>query len=76
MSVILTVRARQAPIAPPIPMPRITMIQDSTPAGGFRASVVRTASPMPDMPYRLPWREVAGDDSPRSARMNRMPATR
>ena len=31
---------------------------------------------MPIMPNRLPWRDVAGLDSPRSDRMNSTPATR
>ena len=31
---------------------------------------------MPIMPNKLPWREEAGLDSPRSDRMNRTPATR
>ncbi len=50
--------------------------QESPLEGGRTASVVRTATAMPIMPKRLPWREVAGEDSPRSARMNRMPETR
>ena len=32
--------------------------------------VVITASNMPIMPKVLPWREVVGEDKPRSARMN------
>ena len=76
MSVILTVRARQAPIDPPIPTPAITRIHELTPDGGWEASVVRTASAIPDMPKRLPGRDVAGDDRPRSDRMKSMPATR
>jgi hypothetical protein len=31
---------------------------------------------MPIMPKRLPWREVTGEESPRSARMNKTAATR
>ena len=38
--------------------------------------VVATAIAMPIMPLRLPAREEAGEDSPRSARMNRTPETR
>jgi hypothetical protein len=32
--------------------------------------VVITASNMPTMPKVLPWRDVVGEDNPRSARMN------
>ena len=70
------VRARQTPIAPPIATPRMMSSQESPLEGGRTASVVSTATAMPIMPKRLPWREVAGEDSPRSARMNRMPETR
>src|SRR2546430_467347 len=45
-------------------------------AGGCAASVVATAIPMPIMPKKLPWRDDAGLDRPRSDRMKRMPATR
>ena len=48
-------RARQAPIAPPMAMPTITMTQLKTSAGGRYTSVVSTARPMPIMPNRLPW---------------------
>src|SRR6266700_6092977 len=40
------------------------------------ASVVATAIAMPIMPNRLPWRDDAGLDKPRSDRMNSTPATR
>ena len=43
---------------------------------GVSASVVSTAIAMPIMPKRLPWREEAGEERPRKARMNRTPATR
>ena len=39
-------------------------------------SVVSTAMVMPIMPKLLPWRDVSGLDSPRSARMNSTPETR
>src|SRR5260370_2873776 len=45
-------------------------------AGGWAASVVATAIAMPAMPRKLPRRLDAGLDSPRSAKMNRPPATR
>ena len=45
-------------------------------AGGCEASVVTMAIAMPTMPNRLPCRLVSGLDRPRSARMNRTPATR
>ena len=61
---------------PPIAKPRMMSSQESPLDGGRSASVVTTAIAMPIMPKRLPWREVAGEDSPRSARMNRMPETR
>ena len=76
IAVIGTRRAMTAPMPPPIATPRITRIQASASAGGWLASVVRTAIPMPTMPNRLPWRLVAGLDSPRSDRMNSTPATR
>src|SRR2546423_15697639 len=40
------------------------------------ASVVATAIAMPIMPNRLPWRDDAGLDKPRSDRMNKTPTTR
>ena len=61
---------------PPIAKPRMTRNQEKPEAGGRSASVVSTAMAMPAMPKRLPCREVAGEDRPRSARMNRTPATR
>src|SRR6202000_1231509 len=60
----------------PIAMPRITSTQAVPSAGGCDASVVTTAIAMPIMPKKLPWRDDAGLDSPRSDRMNRTPATR
>jgi hypothetical protein len=39
-------------------------------------NVVTTAISIPVMPKRLPLRLVAGEESPRSARMNNTPATR
>ena len=76
MAVICTLRARQAPMAPPIAMATITISQEMASAGGRYIRVVSTARPMPVMPKRLPCREVAGEERPRSARMNRMPETR
>ena len=70
------VRARQTPKPPPIAKPRTTRNHAKNEDGGRKASVVSTAMPMPIMPKRLPWREVAGDDKPRNARMKRTPATR
>ena len=61
---------------PPIAKPSTTSSQAMPLEGGRSASVVSTAIAMPIMPKRLPWREVAGDDRPRSARMKRTPATR
>ena len=54
----------------------MTSSHETTPDGGLSASVVTMAIAMPIMPKRLPWREEAGEERPRSARMNRMPATR
>src|SRR5258708_31516641 len=45
-------------------------------AGGWAASVVAIAIPMPIMPKKLPCRDDAGLDKPRSDKMNRTPATR
>ena len=76
MSVILTDRAFQAPMPAPAPRPTITISHAKASAGGRYHSVVTTAIAMPAMPKRLPWREVAGEDRPRRARMKRMPETR
>ncbi len=76
IEVIGTRRAITAPTPPPIPMPRMTRIQEKTLAGGCDASVTTIAIAMPIMPNRLPCRLVSGLDSPRSARMKRTPATR
>ena len=76
MAVIWMVRARQTPIPPPMAKPRMTSSHAIALDGGFSASVVRMAIAMPIMPKRLPWREEAGEERPRNARMNRMPATR
>ena len=76
IEVIGTRRAITAPMPPPMPRPRITRIQEKTLAGGCDASVATIAIAMPIMPNRLPCRLVSGLDSPRSARMNRTPATR
>src|ERR1700712_3600581 len=76
IEVIGTRRAITAPIEPPIATPTTTRTQPSASAGGCAASVVTTAIPMPIMPKKLPWRDEAGLDSPRSDRMNRTPATR
>ncbi len=70
------VRARQTPIEPPIATATTISSHETAPDGGFSASVVRTAIAMPIMPKRLPWRDEAGEERPRNARMNRMPATR
>src|SRR4051794_13306132 len=61
---------------PPMAMPRTTSSQPNPSAGGCAASVVTTAMPMPIMPKKLPWRDDAGLERPRSDRMNRTPATR
>src|ERR1700704_946684 len=76
IEVIGTRRAMTAPILPPMAMPRITSTQARPSAGGWLASVVATAMAMPAMPRKLPLRDVAGLDSPRSDRMNSAPATR
>src|ERR1700686_4712970 len=76
IEVIGTRRAITAPIEPPMATPRITSTQATLSAGGCAASVVATAIAMPAMPKRLPRRDDAGLDNPRSARMNRTPATR
>ena len=76
MSVMRTERAFQAPMPAPAPKPTITRSQAKRSAGGRYHSVVSTAIAIPAMPKRLPWRAVAGEDSPRSASMKRMPETR
>src|ERR1700730_7465202 len=76
IDVIGTRRAITAPMLPPIATPRITNNQARPSAGGCEASVVATAIPMPIMPKKLPWRDDAGLDRPRSDKMNSTPATR
>src|SRR3954462_5534705 len=76
IDVIGTRRAITAPMLPPMAMPRITSTQAPPPAGGWLAIVVAIAIAMPIMPKKLPWRDVAGLDRPRSDRMNSTPATR
>ena len=76
IEVIGTRRAITAPTLPPIATPDITSTQATPSAGGWLASVVATAIAMPIMPKKLPCRLDAGLDNPRSARMNRTPATR
>src|ERR1700712_659232 len=76
IDVIGTRRAITAPIEPPMATPSATSSQPTPSAGGCAASVVAIAIPMPIMPKKLPWRDDAGLDSPRSDRMNRTPATR
>src|SRR5947207_6964160 len=71
-----TRRAITAPIEPPMATPSTTRIQPMASVGGCAASVVAIAIPMPVMPRKLPRRDDAGLDSPRSDRMNRTPATR
>src|ERR1700731_1025958 len=76
IEVIGTRRAITAPMLPPIATPRTTNSQPMPSAGGCAASVVATAIAMPVMPKKLPCRDDAGLDSPRSDRMKRTPATR
>src|ERR1700733_10473214 len=76
IEVMGTRRAMTAPIPPPIATPRITRSQAMPSAGGWAASVVATAIAMPIMPKKLPCRDDAGLDNPRSDRMNSTPATR
>src|SRR4051794_18964881 len=76
IDVIGTLRAMTAPIEPPIATPRITSTQPMPSAGGWAASVVTTAIPMPIMPKKLPCRDDAGLDRPLRDKMNRTPATR
>jgi len=71
-----TRRAITAPIVAPMAMPMMTSSQARPSAGGWLASVVATAIAMPIMPSKLPRRDVAGLDNPRSDRMNSTPATR
>src|ERR1700730_11848691 len=76
IDVIGTRRAITAPIEPPMATPRITSTQAMPSAGGCAANVGPPAIAMPIMPKKLPRRDDAGLDSPRSDRMNRTPATR
>src|SRR3984957_18605909 len=56
--------------------PSTTSSQPMPSAGGCAANVVAIAMPMPIMPKKLPWRDEAGLDSPRSDMMNSTLATR
>ena len=76
IEVIGTLRATTAPMPPPMAMPPMTSTQAIVSVGGCAAKVVSTAMVMPIMPSMLPMRLDAGLDSPRSAWMNRTPATR
>src|SRR5882724_8765966 len=76
IEVIGTRRAITAPMPPPSTRPEITRIQEPMPCGGWPASVVTMASAMTMMPNMLPRRLDSGFESPRSAMMNRTPATR
>src|SRR6202051_1445895 len=76
IDVIGTRRAITAPMLPPMAMPSTTSNQARPSVGGWLASVFATAIAMPAMPRKLPCRDDAGLDSPRSDRMNRTPATR
>ena len=76
MAVIATRRATTAPILPPMAIPRIISTQPPKPLGADAMSVVRMAMAMPAMPIWLPRRDELGEERPRSARMNRMAATR
>src|SRR5487761_1949636 len=76
IDVIGTRRAITAPIEPPMATPSITSSQPVPSAGGWEASVVATAIAIPIMPKKLPCRDDAGLDRPRSDKMNRTPATR
>src|ERR1700730_3323718 len=76
IEVIGTRRAITAPMLPPMAMPSTTSTQARPSAGGWPASVVAIAIAMPIMPKKLPCRDEAGLDSPRSDRMNSTPATR
>src|SRR5579859_7333062 len=76
IEVIGTRRAITAPMLPPIAIATITRSQAMPSAGGWFASVVATAIAMQIMPKKLPWRDDAGLDRPRSDRMNSTPATR
>ncbi len=76
IEVIGTRRAITAPMPPPSAMPPATSAHDTVSVGGCEPSVVSTAMVMPIMPNWLPRRLESGLDRPRSARMNRTPATR
>ena len=77
IEVIGTRRAITAPMPPPMRDAADHQHPgDRRSAGGCAASVVAIAIAMPIMPNMLPRRLDSGLDSPRSARMNRTPATR
>src|SRR5260221_2765354 len=71
-----TRRAITAPMPPPRTRPATTRIHEPMPCGGWPASVVTMAIAMPMMPNMLPRRLDSGFESPRSAMMNRTPATK
>ena len=70
ISVMAILRAVTQPMPPPIAMaPRIS----GSDATSCVTKVVTTAISMPAMPKRLPRCDVAGDDSPRNAKMKNTP---
>ena len=70
ISVMAILRAVTQPMPPPIAMaPRIS----GSDATSCVTKVVTTAISMPAMPNRLPRCDVAGDDSPRRAKMKKTP---
>ena len=73
IAVIAIRRATTTPITPPMAsaMPISTKL-----ARLWVTSVVTSAIPIPIMPLRLPLRDVAGLDNPRSARMKNTPLAR
>ena len=65
--------ATTVPIAPPTKRPPTISHGETTPGV---AMVTPIATTMPMTPYRLPWRDVTGDESPRSAMMKQIAAIR
>ena len=68
-AVIWMRQATTAPTAPPTNSPPMISHGETTPGV---ATVTPIATTMPTMPNRLPWREVTGEESPRSAMMKQM----
>ena len=68
--------AMMAPMPPPMITPTAMKVHTVGSVMSWRMRVVPTAIAIPTMPKRLPWRDVSGLESPRSAMMKSTPDAR